>query len=153
MGLGELPAVSRRLARMPRAIDVAAQVPHHPLRVYVMGDRAINRERATAEDIDAMRRMTREALEAGAFGFTTSRTNSHKTPTGEMVPGRYSEVQELLGIGSALKGLKHGAFGVNSDFDVETEELTWMTKLGQDTGRPVWSCSPTVPPIRCAGSA
>ena len=123
---------------MPRAIDVAAQVPHHPLRVYVMGERAINRERATAEDIEAMRRMTREALEAGAFGFTTSRTNSHKTPTGEMVPGRYSEVQELLGIGSALKGLKHGAFGVNSDFDVETEELTWMTKLGQDTGRPVW---------------
>jgi N-acyl-D-aspartate/D-glutamate deacylase len=126
------------LDRMPRAIDVAAQVPHHPLRVYVMGDRAINREKATAEDIDAMRRMTREALEAGAFGFTTSRTNSHKTPTGEMVPGRYSEVQELLGIGSALKGLKHGAFGVNSDFDIETEELAWMTQLGQQTGRPVW---------------
>ena len=126
------------LDRMPRAIDVAAQVPHHPLRVYVMGERAINREKATAEDIEAMRRMTREALEAGAFGFTTSRTNSHKTPTGEMVPGRYSEVQELLGIGSALKGLKHGAFGVNSDFDIETEELAWMTQLGQETGRPVW---------------
>ncbi len=126
------------LERMPRAIDVAAQVPHHPLRVYVMGERAINREPATAEDIEAMRRMTREALEAGAFGFTTSRTNSHKTPTGEMVPGRYSEVQELLGIGSALKGLRHGAFGVNSDFEIETEELSWMTKLGQDTGRPVW---------------
>jgi N-acyl-D-amino-acid deacylase len=126
------------LARMPRAIDVAAQVPHHPLRVYVMGERAINREKATGEDIEAMRRMTREALEAGAFGFTTSRTNSHKTPTGEMVPGRYSEVQELLGIGSALKGLKHGAFGINSDFEIETDELAWMTKLGQDTGRPVW---------------
>ncbi len=103
-----------------------------------MGERAINREPATADDIEAMRRMTREALEAGAFGFTTSRTNSHKTPTGEMVPGRYSEVQELLGIGSAFKGLKHGAFGINSDFDVEAEELAWMTKLGQDTGRPVW---------------
>ncbi|MGA9015581.1 MAG: amidohydrolase family protein, partial [Acetobacteraceae bacterium] len=126
------------LERMPRAIDVAAQVPHHPLRVYVMGERAINRENATAEDIEAMRRMTREALEAGAFGFTTSRTNSHKTPTGEMVPGRYSEVQELLGIGSALKGLRHGAFGVNSDFDIESEELAWMTQLGQETGRPVW---------------
>ncbi len=126
------------LERMPRAIDVAAQVPHHPLRVYVMGERAINREKATAEDIEAMRRMTREALEAGAFGFTTSRTNSHKTPTGEMVPGRYSEVQELLGIGSALKGLRHGAFGVNSDFDIESEELAWMTQLGQETGRPVW---------------
>src|SRR6201986_5265597 len=126
------------LERMPRAIDVTAQVPHHPLRVYVMGERAINRENATAEDIEAMRRMTREALEAGAFGFTRSRTNSHKTPTGEMVPGRYSEVQELLGIGSALKGLRHGAFGVNSDFDIEADELAWMTQLGQETGRPVW---------------
>jgi N-acyl-D-aspartate/D-glutamate deacylase len=132
------PEYLNALERMPRAIDVAAQVPHHPLRVYVMGERAIRREKATAEDIEAMRRMTREALEAGAFGFTTSRTNSHKTPTGEMVPGRYSEVQELLGIGSALKGLKHGAFGVNSDFDIETEELAWMTKLGQQTSRPVW---------------
>jgi N-acyl-D-amino-acid deacylase len=126
------------LDRMPRAIDVAAQVPHHPLRVYVMGERAINREKATAEDIEAMRDMTRAALEAGAFGFTTSRTNSHKTPTGEMVPGRYSEVQELLGIGSAFKGLRHGAFGVNSDFDIEREELSWMTELAQQTGRPVW---------------
>ena len=55
-----------------------------------------------------------------------------------MVPGRYSEVEELLGIGSAFKGLGYGAFGVNSDFDDEAEELKWMTKFGQETGRPVW---------------
>ncbi len=126
------------LAQMPRAIDVAAQIPHHPLRVYVMGDRAVRREKATADDIQQMRDAVRQALEAGAFGFTTSRTNSHKTPSGDMVPGRYSEIDELLGIGSAFKGLKHGAFGVNSDFDDELEELKWMTRLGQDTGRPVW---------------
>ncbi len=126
------------LDQMPRAIDIAAQIPHHPLRVYVMGDRAINREAATADDIAAMRDAVRAGLDAGAFGFTTSRTNSHKTPQGEMVPGRYSEVQELLGIGSAFKGLNYGAFGVNSDFDDEKVELEWMTKLGQDTGRPVW---------------
>jgi N-acyl-D-aspartate/D-glutamate deacylase len=126
------------LDQMPRAIDIAAQIPHHPLRVYVMGDRAINREPATADDIAAMRDHVRAGMEAGAFGFTTSRTNSHKTPTGEMVPGRYSEVDELLGIGSAFKGLGYGAFGMNSDFDDETEELTWMTKFGQDTGRPIW---------------
>jgi len=123
---------------MPRAIDIAAQIPHHPLRVYVMGDRAVNREAATADDIQQMRDAVRAGLEAGAFGFTTSRTNSHKTPQGEMVPGRYSEVQELLGIGSAFKNLGYGAFGVNSDFDDEAGELAWMTKLGQDTGRPVW---------------
>jgi len=126
------------LDQMPRAIDIAAQIPHHPLRVYVMGERAVNREKATADDIEAMRSAVAQGLRAGAFGFTTSRTNSHKTPTGEMVPGRYSEVQELLGIGSAFKGLGYGAFGVNSDFDIETEELEWMTKLGKDTGRPVW---------------
>lgn len=126
------------LDQMPRAIDVAAQIPHHPLRVYVMGERAINREKATGDDIAAMRDAVRAGLEAGAFGFTTSRTNSHKTPTGDMVPGRYSEVDELLGIGSAFKGLGYGAFGVNSDFDIETEELGWMTTFGQQTGRPVW---------------
>lgn len=126
------------LAQMPRAIDVAAQIPHHPLRVYVMGERAINREPATADDIAAMRDHVSAGLRAGAFGFTTSRTNSHKTPTGDMVPGRYSEVDELLGIGSAFKGLRHGAFGMNSDFDDEAEELAWMTKFCQDTGRPIW---------------
>src|SRR5438309_811810 len=82
------------LERMPRTIDVAAQVPHHPLRVYVMGDRAIRREPATAEDIAEMRRLTEEAVLAGAFGFTTSRTNAHKTTQGEMVPGRFAELDE-----------------------------------------------------------
>ena len=126
------------LDQMPRAIDIAAQIPHHPLRVYVMGERAVRREKATGDDIRQMRDAVRAGLEAGAFGFTTSRTNSHKTPTGEMVPGRYSEVEELLGIGTAFNGLRHGAFGVNSDFDDETEELKWMTKFGQESGRPVW---------------
>ena len=126
------------LDEKPRSIDIAAQIPHHPLRVFVMGDRAIRREAATADDIQAMRDHVRMGLEAGAFGFTTSRTNSHKTPSGEMVPGRYSEVDELLGIGTAFRGLKHGAFGMNSDFDDEAEEFDWMTKFCKDTGRPAW---------------
>src|SRR4051794_9983878 len=126
------------LDQKPRAIDIAAQIPHHPLRVYVMGERAIRREKATGDDIQTMRDAVREGLKAGAFGFTTSRTNSHKTPSGDMVPGRYSEVEELLGIGTAFNGLRHGAFGVNSDFDDEAEELKWMTKFGRESGRPVW---------------
>jgi N-acyl-D-aspartate/D-glutamate deacylase len=132
------PEYMDALDRTPRAIDIGAQIPHHPLRVYVMGERAIRREKATADDIAEMRRLAEQGLRAGAFGFTTSRTNSHKTLTGEMVPGRYSEVQELLGIGAAFKGLGYGAFGVNSDFDIEAEELQWMTQLGKETGRPVW---------------
>ena len=85
-----------------------------------------------------MRRLTIEALRAGAFGFTTSRTDSHKTPDGELVPSRDADDHELLGIGSALGVTGTGAFGMNSDFDDETFELRWMTKLARETGRPVW---------------
>jgi N-acyl-D-amino-acid deacylase len=123
---------------MPRTIDVAAQVPHHPLRVYVMGDRAIRREPATAEDITAMRRLTAEAVQAGAFGFTTSRTNAHKTTTGEMVPGRFAEIDELAGIGSGLGAIGAGTFGMNSDFEDEEAEFAWLTRLGKESGRPMW---------------
>ena len=126
------------LERRPRAIDIAAQLAHHPLRVYVMGDRAIRLEAANADDIAEMRRLTIEALRAGAFGFTTSRTDSHKTPVGEMVPSRYAGSDELLGIGSALGFIGAGAFGMNSDFDDEAAELAWMTQLARETGRPVW---------------
>src|SRR5229473_935459 len=90
------------LERRERAIDIAAQAAHLPMRVYVMGDRAIRREPATADDIAQMRQLTVEALRVGAFGFTTSRTDSHKTPDGELVPSRDADDLELLGIGSAL---------------------------------------------------
>src|ERR1700733_792385 len=96
------PQFRDELERRPRAIDIAAQAAHLPMRVYVMGDRAIRREPATADDIAEMRKITVEALRAGAFGFTTSRTDSHKTLDGEPVPSRDADDVELLGIGSAL---------------------------------------------------
>src|SRR5271163_1059595 len=111
---------------------------HLPMRVYVMGDRAIRREPATADDIAQMRQLTIEALRVGAFGFTTSRTDSHKTPDGELVPSRNADDLELLGIGSALTETGTGAFGMNSDFDDEDYELRWMRKLAKESGRPVW---------------
>ena len=126
------------LESMQRTIDVAAQVPHHPLRVYVMGDRAVRREIASATDIEAMSRLTEEALRAGAFGFTTSRTEQHKTTKGELVPGRFAEDEELFGIGSALGRTGMGAFGMLSDFEDETAEFEWMTKLSKSTNRPLW---------------
>jgi N-acyl-D-amino-acid deacylase len=126
------------LDRHGRAIDICAQIAHLPLRVYVMGERAIRREPATADDIAEMRRLTIEALRVGAFGFTTSRTDSHKTPDGELVPSRDADDLELLGIGSALGVTGTGAFGMNSDFDDEEFELRWMRKLAKETGRPVW---------------
>jgi N-acyl-D-aspartate/D-glutamate deacylase len=132
------PEFMDALERRPRAIDIGAQIAHHPLRVYVMGERAIRLEAAAAEDIAEMRRLTVEALRAGAFGFTTSRTDSHKTPVGDMVPSRYAAIEELMGIGSALGAVGAGAFGMNSDFDDEEEEIAWITRLARETGRPAW---------------
>ncbi|MBV8888564.1 MAG: amidohydrolase family protein [Alphaproteobacteria bacterium] len=126
------------LDRLPRTIDVAAQIPHHPLRVYVMGERAIRREAANQADIAEMSHLAEEALRAGAFGFTTSRTYSHKTLTGDLVPGHKAEERELLGIGRALAAVGAGAFGMNSDFEDEAAEFAWMTRLSKETGRPVW---------------
>jgi N-acyl-D-amino-acid deacylase len=126
------------LDRLPRAIDIAAQMPHHPLRVYVMGERAIRREPANADDIAAMRRLTRESLAAGAFGFTTSRTESHRTPTGDLVPGRNARPEELLGIGGALGEAGFGAFGMLSDFEDEPAEFAWMSQLAREIRRPIW---------------
>jgi N-acyl-D-aspartate/D-glutamate deacylase len=132
------PDFMNALDRRERAIDIAAQAAHLPMRVYVMGDRAIRREPATADDIAEMRRLTVEALQCGAFGFTTSRTDSHKTPDGDYVPSRDADDHELLGIGAAMGITGTGAFGMNSDFDDEEYELRWMRKLARETGRPVW---------------
>jgi N-acyl-D-aspartate/D-glutamate deacylase len=126
------------LERLPRTIDVGAQVPHHPLRVYVMGERGLRRELATPADIAEMRRLTADALRAGAFGFTTSRTEQHRTPQGEMVPGRNAAPEELLGIGRAMGDAGHGVFGMLSDFEDEAAEFAWMTQLALETKRPVW---------------
>ena len=126
------------LSEMPRTIDIGAQIPHNPLRVYVMGDRALRRENATDEDIAEMARHVEQGMKAGAFGFTASRTNSHKTLTGDYVPGRDAEIKEMMGIGRGLARSGHGAFGINSDFGDEQSELQWLTELAKETGRPVW---------------
>jgi len=126
------------LSRLPRTIDIGAQVAHHPLRVYAMGERAINRELATAEDIELMARLTEEALKAGAVGFTTSRTDQHKTLAGDLVPGRYAEHEELIAIGRAMGRAGRGTFGFLSDFEDEAAEWKWIRQVAKDSGRPVW---------------
>ena len=126
------------LERLPRTIDIGAQVAHHPLRVYAMGERAIKRERATAEDVELMARLTEEALKAGAVGFTTSRTDQHKTLAGDLVPGRYAEHEELIAIGKAMGRAGVGTFGFLSDFDDETAEWNWVRQVAKESGRPVW---------------
>lgn len=126
------------LERLPRTIDIGAQLAHHPLRVYVMGERAIQREMATADDIEKMAKYAEDAIRAGAFGFTTSRTDQHKTPAGELVPGRYAEHEELIAIGDALGRVGRGTFGMLSDFEDEAAEFAWMERIAEKNRLPLW---------------
>ncbi len=123
--------------KMPRAIDVAAQVPHGAVRAYVMGGRGARNEKATPEDIEQMAALVKEGLEAGALGFSTSRTILHRAVDGELVPGTTAEDDEVMGIGRTLGEVGHGVFEVASDLAPEGKELGWMKRLGKETGRPV----------------
>jgi N-acyl-D-aspartate/D-glutamate deacylase len=123
--------------RMPRAIDVGAQVPHGAVRAYVMGERGAKNEKASPEDIEEMARVVREALQAGALGFSTSRTILHRAKDGELVPGTRAGEDEVLGIGRVLGEVGHGVFQVASDLTPEGDELHWMKQLSRETGRRV----------------
>jgi N-acyl-D-aspartate/D-glutamate deacylase len=125
------------LDKMPRAMDVATQIPHGAVRAYVMGERGAKNEEATPEDVEAMAAIVKEGLEAGALGFTTSRTMLHRARDGEVVPGTYADDAELLGIGRTLGEVGHGVFEVASDLAPEGDELSWMRRLGKETGRPI----------------
>src|SRR6267143_1606243 len=90
------------LDRRPFDVDVAVQVPHGALRLHVMGERGARRETATADDIEAMARIAREGIEAGALGFTTSRTLNHRTSKGDYTPTLTASADELSGIAHAI---------------------------------------------------
>ncbi|MCX4240740.1 N-acyl-D-amino-acid deacylase family protein [Paraliomyxa miuraensis] len=104
--------------RFPHAIDFAVQVPHDVLRVYVMGERAVAGQAATDDDIARMRALVREALQAGAAGFSTGRTDNHRTAQGQPTPASEATVRELTGIAGAFEGLGHGVLQAVSDFDL-----------------------------------
>lgn len=116
-----LPEYMDALDAKPHSIDFAVQVTHDPLRVYVMGDRAVCNEQATETDIAAMRKLTREALEAGAIGFSTGRSDIHRSADGEWTPSSEATAEELSGIANAFKGLSHGVLQAVNDFDLERE--------------------------------
>ncbi len=125
------------LEEMPRSVDIAAQIPHGAVRTYVMGDRGARNEKAEPGEIDEMAAIVKEGLEAGALGFSTSRTLLHRAKDGEVVPGTYAEDDEVMGIGRMLGEVGHGVFEVASDLAPEGAELEWMSRLGKETGRPV----------------
>ncbi|MGZ4578122.1 MAG: N-acyl-D-amino-acid deacylase family protein [Mycobacterium sp.] len=92
-----------------RDIDVAAYLPHSPLRVYVMGQRGADREPATAEDLARMRALAKEAIEVGALGFASSRLTIHKTESGSPIPSYDAAGEEIEEI---ARGVVDGGGGL-----------------------------------------
>jgi len=131
------------LEKHPHTMDIGTQIPHGAVRGYVMGERGAKNEPATPEDIEAMAAIVKEAIEAGALGFSSSRTLVHRALDGEPVPGTFAAEDELFGIGRALKEAGAGVFelapgGVmGEDLALPHKEVAWMRKLSREIGRPV----------------
>ena len=131
------------LDALPHSLDFLAQVPHDPLRMTVMGERAKAQQAATPDDIAAMRALLREALQAGAAGFSTGRTDNHRTARGHETPSSEASAAELEGLASAFQGLGHGVVQMVSDFDLLRgaehfdREFDLVELLARSSGRPL----------------
>ncbi len=119
------PEYMTALEKTPRSLDYLVQVPHDPLRMFVMGERAKANADATTADIDAMQALLDEALRAGAVGFSTGRSDNHRTSRGEATPASESSRTELTALSSVLKKFNHGVVQVVSDFDVLRGKATF----------------------------
>lgn len=121
-------------------VDFAVQVPHAPVRVYVMGQRAADREPATADEIRRMAELVREAVDAGALGFTTSRTMNHRTRAGALAPTVTAAEEELRGIARGLRTLGKGVLQAVDDFHLTSEddsvEFAMWRRIAAESGRP-----------------
>lgn len=126
-----------------RALDVGTQVPHGAVRAYVMGERGARNEPATPDDIAAMAAIVRQGINAGALGFSTSRTLAHRAIDGEPVPGTFAAEDELFGIGAVLGDLGTGVFelapagALGEDLAAPEREVDWMRRLAAASKRPV----------------
>ena len=137
------PQYMDALDARPHSLDFLVQVPHDPVRMAVMGERALARELANPEDIAAMRALVREALEAGAVGFSTGRSDNHRTSRGQDTPASEASAAELTGIASAFAGLNRGVIQIVNDFDVLRgpggfdAEFALVEQLARASGRPL----------------
>jgi N-acyl-D-amino-acid deacylase len=117
-----------------RDIDIAALFPHAPLRVYVMGERAVNREDATADDITKMQALIKEGIAAGAVGFSTSRTRAHRSNNGDFIPTYEANTQELKQLGESLSGERGSVFQFISDWVDADDEFSILVDVSEKTG-------------------
>jgi N-acyl-D-aspartate/D-glutamate deacylase len=119
-------------------VDVGAQLPHAALRVYVMGERGANREPATPADIAAMAAIAQRAVEAGALGFSTSRTLNHRTSDGQPTPTLTAGEDELTGVALGLAAAGKGVLQLVSDFFPDgAAELSMLRRIVERSGRPL----------------
>jgi len=125
------------LERNPRDIDIGALLPHAAVRVYVMGERAIRHEAATADDIAKMRAITADAVRTGAFGFSTSRTISHKSLKGDYTPTLKAHEDELAGIAMGMKDGGSGFLEIVSDWNTPdpATEFAMVRRVVEASGR------------------
>jgi N-acyl-D-aspartate/D-glutamate deacylase len=120
-----------------RTMDIGAQLPHAALRFYVMGDRgADHAEVPTTDEIATMGELAVEAVRAGAFGFTTSRTKKHRAADGRFTPSLTACRAELLGIAEALGAAGVGVLQINSDF-ATPDEVELVRQMAESSGRPL----------------
>ena len=122
---------------MPRAIDVGVHVPHAAVRAYVLGERCNTDYAPNADEIAEMAALVREGVAAGALGFSTSRTLLHKDLKGVHMPGTFAGSDEMLALGMAMKGLRHGVFEMVSDHLGDDDEWVWVKGFASETGLPV----------------
>ncbi len=127
----------------PKVLDVAAQIPHGPVRTYIMGERGATNQPPTPDDLAAMTRIIREGMEAGALGISTAHTLILKSVDGAYVPGAFAAEEEMLAIARPLGELGTGVFEVNpagvagEDLVAPVEEMAWMQRVSAQTGRPI----------------
>jgi len=125
------------LEEKPLAIDVGTQIPHGAVRAYVMGQRGIDREEASQEEIEQMSQIVKEAIEAGAFGFSTSRTEKHRDSSGALTPSITAHKNELVSIAKSLGEIKSGVLqGISDFYDFETE-FNIFKEMSESSGRPI----------------
>ncbi len=125
------------IEKVPHDIDVVTQVPHGALRVYVMGERGAKREPATETEIAEMKRLTREAIKAGAIGFSTTRTMVHRTADGDLTPTVGAADAEMIAIAEGLREAGAGVLQWVSDFREFDHEFDLVEKLVEVSGRPL----------------
>jgi N-acyl-D-aspartate/D-glutamate deacylase len=118
-------------------MDVCGYIPHAPVRVYVMGERGADRAPATEDDLRRMAAIVRDAMQAGAMGFSTSRTFFHRSSDGKSTPSFEAAEAELLALSLALKEAGKGAIQAITDFDDTEATLAQLRRLVEVSGRPL----------------